>query len=692
MTTYVWIVAVECYGPTDIDGGTLDIPASIGERALELARAFAERDPQAHIVLSCSLPETAGYREQLARLPEAIVQTNATQQALQDVLPKLHGDGTLLIYWIGHGVMAGNKRQLLCADSRDISDLRAIDVDSLLTRLRSEVFPRVQIGFFDACAQPVAPLSVLALGGGSEVPTNQYFYFSASAAEVAAADTSSSGFSGTVIGLLTDLAQPFPPEPIPLFDELGRRFNDLQLSTRGFPLQRTNGSGEMWDYLEVPADRKLGHFARAARCSPGEFDYLRNAVADCVDDQRLCDALRGDCMDSLLNELHGASKQGQRVHGQLLHDAWQRLQLARELECLCLRIGLSWREWQELCQQVVALDNLQTPPSDSLATLLVGLLDQKNPGCGLDSCIRLLALAARRVRSNRPGSIGNFEAEARGKAQLTARWDNAVAILPQPDGPIFLLLGLHYDTAAEALSITESWLYQDNEIDPTWKVGFRAGSLVEQMNELIQIAKVRYARPIIVELLAPSVLLCSPRELFELVDNELGTRTWLEAQCALVLRWHDRMKGGWRLQQGNWVEESQAKSRFVESNPDLDIGWSNEPQVGHIVGLTFPGPSLNEPKRNQSSFFSALLKGHPWMCWPRVEPADPVAFKERVSDFIRRHGPLQARQPHALAEALRRERSNDQDLILCSLWLFIDDPKRNPYGWNFTETTQRTTS
>jgi hypothetical protein len=79
------------------------------------------------------------------------------------------------------------------------------------------------------------------------------------------------------------------------------------------------------------------------------------------------------------------------------------------------------------------------------------------------------------------------------------------------------------------------------------------------------------------------------------------------------------------------------------------------------------------------------------MCWPRVEPEDLADFKERVREFIRRHGAPQATQPHALAEALRRERCNGQDPILCSLWLLIDDPKRNPYTWTFTETTQRAT-
>ncbi|WP_152038112.1 hypothetical protein [Paraburkholderia hospita] len=692
MTTFVWIVAVERYGPVGIDNSELDIPAPIGESALLLASTIAERDPKAHIVLSCSLPDTGKYREQLARLPEAIVRTDATQHALRDALPKLHGEGTLLIYWVGHGIMANNKRLLLCADSPNLSSLRAIDVDSILTHLRSDTFPRSQLGFFDACAQVVPTPDVLTLGGNGDVPTDQYFYFSAAAAQVVAANSGTSGFSGAVIKLLIDPERQFPPEPPKLFDELGYLFDELQLSTRAIPLQRTAGSGDMWDYVGGRGGVEFGHFARAARCSAEEFKHLRNAAGGSVDDQRLCDALRDDRMDTLLNELIGGASQAPRVRGQLLQDAWQRLQLARELEPLCLRIGLSWSEWQELCEQVVAIDNLLASDPDSLVSLLIGLLDQRNFGRGLESCIRLLALAARRARRKKPRLADNFETEARAMAQLTSRWADAVGTLPRPDGPVFLLLALHYDKIRGALSVAESWLYQDNEIDPTWKFSSNAGAPVEQINELIQIAKIKYDRQLIVELLAPSDLLCSPRELFELVDDELGTCTWLEAHCAFVLRWHDRMKGTARFQPGNWLQQAQIRLNHAETNPDLGIEWLNELPPGHILGIPFPGPSLIEPTRNRSSFFEAILRGDPWMCWPRVEPADSETFKQRVREFIEHHGALQAKHPHTLAEALRRERSRGQDPILCSLWLFIDDPKRNPYTWNFTEPTGRTTS
>lgn len=692
MTAFVWIVAVERYGQIGVDNDGLDISTPIGERALALARSIAERDPQACIVLSCSLPDTEEYREQFAHLPATIKRTDATQHGLLDALSALRGDGTLLIYWVGHGIMANNRRLLLSADSRDLSDLRAIDVDSLLTHLRSKTFPRSQLGFFDACAQVMPPPNILLLGGNGEVPTDQYFYVSSAAGQVVAAYQDPLGFSGTVIRLLTDPERQFPPQPARLFDELGRLFNEQQPSTRAFPLQRTTGSGDLWDNVGGKAAVESDHFARAARCSLGEFDHLRRAANGSVEDQKLCDALRDDRMDGLLDELNAADSQVPWVHRHLLQDAWQHLRLARELESLCLRIGLSWIEWQELSQQVAAIDNLLVSDSDNLVNLLIGLLDQRKSDRGFGSCIRLLALAARRARRKNRGFADTFETEARAMAPLTNAWDDAVATLPRPDGPVYLLLGLQHEQSKGELSIEQSWLYHHHEMDPTWKVTSSAGALVEQVNELIQIAKTRYDSQLIVELLAPSDLLCSPRELFVLVDNELCTHTWLEAQCALVLRWHDRMKGGRRFLPGDWLQRAQFRLDYGTTNPDLGIEWINERQPGHIVGLPFPGPSLGEPSRNRAPFFTALLKGDPWMCWPRADPGDSDAFKRHVRAFIEHHGARQATQPHTLAEALRQVRSSGEDLILCSLWLFIDDPKRNPYEWRFTETMQRTTS
>lgn len=690
MTTFAWIVAIESYAPAAGDGASIDIGEPIGKLAVELATTIARRDPEACVVLSSSLPDTAQYRQLLAQVPDRVLRTGASQQALQDALSALRGEGTLLVYWISHGVMARGRRLLLCADSR-IADLRAIDVDSLLTHLRGDAYPRTQMGFFDACAQVVPDPAVLSLGGSGDRDTEQYFYFSAAAAQVASADTQTTGFSRTVVAALSDGERAFPPPPAELFAELGRRFDALQLSTRAFPLHWTTGSGTDWSSKGGADDAATARHAAAARCSAGEFEQLRVAAAGYIPDHVLCGALRDGDMELMLELLARAADDEVQLRGQLLSDAWGRLKLAREIEEVCLGIGLSWREWQDLRDQVVALDNLPTtPPPDSLPALLCKLLDQAKPQRGLDSCIRLLALAARRARRSGKGIATGFEQAARALPPLAGRWTRAVAHLPRADSRVFLLIGLHHDGASRTLSIVGSWLYLDNDMDTGWHVAPSAGTLVEQVNELIQVAKVRHAESkLVVELLAPNDLLCSPRALFEMTDSELGTCTWLEAQSIFILRWHDRMKGAARFQPGTWMQQADHIERCTANTPELDIGWLGDPPQGHIVGIPFPGPAPDDLGRNRAAFFSALLQGAPWMCWPREVHDDEAAFKQRIRAFVHDHGALWPGQPHRIAEALQQARSSGTDPLLCSLWLFIDDPRRNPYTWTYLETAQR---
>jgi hypothetical protein len=82
---------------------------------------------------------------------------DARLHAIEDVLnqelrPAGANKELLLVYWGGHGILAGNKRALLTADATD-DNLRALNLDSLLASLRSDHFPfRHQALIVDACA------------------------------------------------------------------------------------------------------------------------------------------------------------------------------------------------------------------------------------------------------------------------------------------------------------------------------------------------------------------------------------------------------------------------------------------------------------------------------------------------------------------------------------------------------------
>ena len=108
--TYIWIVAIERYGADRGDEkGPIDVPALVGLQALELAKDCAARDPQAQIVLSVSLHVRPEYIAVKAELPACVKITGASQPELRTALNLLQGAGTLLVYWVGHGIIGRSR-------------------------------------------------------------------------------------------------------------------------------------------------------------------------------------------------------------------------------------------------------------------------------------------------------------------------------------------------------------------------------------------------------------------------------------------------------------------------------------------------------------------------------------------------------------------------------------------------------
>lgn len=687
---YVWIVAIERYGADSVRAkGPIDISEPIGRMAIELAIAFAKREPTATIILSVSLPDTDAYKAQLTALPFNITVTGAAQSDLRKALTLLQGSGHLLTYWVGHGIMSKDKRLVLTADSEGLDDLRAYDVDSILRHLRSRVYPRMQIGFFDACANVFPQATVTTLGGPGDVSTDQYFYFAASAGQVTPANTLLGGFSGTVISELTDPLREFPPDAKKLFADLRRRFDEARLSTRAFPLQWTEASGESWSRQGGAHDEMLSQHARAAWCTVGEFEQLRASAGGCVDDATLSQALREETLDDLLLKLRQTCKEPIKVA--LLTDAWSRLSLARALEDPCVALGLPWQDWLALQNQVTALNNLhQAPPPDGIVDLLLTVLSQTRPERGWDALVKLLGLAARRVRQTDFRRADAILEAVRRQRVLQPRIEEALASLPKAEGPVFLLIGLLYEVAEKKISLAHTWIYDaDGELDPQWShVAASGSSPVEYVNALIEIAKELYSdRTLIIELLAPDDLLCSPREFLELVDPDLKTRVWLEADNVIVLRWHNRMKGDARFQPGTWKRRAREIQHQLSGAVSLTCAWAGDSREGLILGLPFAGPSIDAPQRNRGEFFTELKRGVPFMCWPRASPSNLAVFKQSVCDFVETNGIADAPSDRlfSLAEALRIAKQDSQSDLL-DLWMFVDDPVRNPYQkWHYVE-------
>jgi hypothetical protein len=107
-----WAIAVEKYGGID-----LNIKQPVGAWALEFAETMLSKGAS-RVVLSTSLSFEAEYRPRLDRLQQSpMVRLAGTTQAdIQNALDELLGGDALILYWVGHGIMAPH-RQLLCADS-----------------------------------------------------------------------------------------------------------------------------------------------------------------------------------------------------------------------------------------------------------------------------------------------------------------------------------------------------------------------------------------------------------------------------------------------------------------------------------------------------------------------------------------------------------------------------------------------
>jgi hypothetical protein len=688
MTTNVWVVAIERYGPPGAMD-KLNFPVPIGDHAFDLIEKVHARDRQARIVFNQSLSENPVTSVRLQGLQDAGVEiSGATSSELGTAVENLKSSDNLIVYWIGHGFMAGNRRLVLCAESRFDGNLVAIEIDSILTRLRSPGYASTQIGFFDVCAHfYTTPPTTVNLGGAGKVPKEQFFYFSAAAAETASVTPGQPGFSSTVIDAVSDPATYFPPEPVALFDKLRTRFSKMKLGSRAFPLQRTEHSGSEWTSYGVGYGKEMEDFASEAHCDVALFDHLHQQVAGTVALHELSAALRHKAVDELVQRLRkGAADQ--HVPN-LLEDGWNRIQIAERLEQTCVPMHMTLSTWLSLYRQIVASDSLQDGPEpDNLAHMFVKVMSQPRERGG-DSLVRLLELAARKIRPVDPARANKLQLAVRDDPVLGARYSEAVKGLPHPTGPVFLLLGIGIALDGSP-SVEGSWVYVNGENDLAWKPSCAQTKLPNQVSVLVEQAKRLHAdRDLVVELLAPIELLCCPKELFEVSHGNKPFKVWLEKISAFTLRWHDRMKPGDEFFSGTWKQQAAAAKRRASTSESLRCTWAGEFPLGDVVGIPFPGPSLDAQGRNGQAYFDLLAAGAPYMCWPRTQPADLDVFKHTVSAFVGAHPPHESRFAK-LAEALKVAKAAG-DPMLGDLWLFVDEPERNPYDDRYVELNEQGT-
>jgi hypothetical protein len=669
MRIVAWAIAIEKY-----DGDKLNISQPVGNWAAQFIQS-ANRHGVERIVFSASLKQGTG----LASLPAGIAAekamcTEATQAGIKGALQYLEGFDVLLLYWVGHGIMAP-ARQLLCSDSKDMSNLASIVTDSLLKRLRGKTFPKLQIGFFECCAQTIAAnVAFLNLGGDDSGKPDQFFYYAASQGEIASASTSKEGFSATVLKLL-DSVQSWPPEPRPLFASIQSQLEKLGHGTRPFQLERTDGSGDVWSTL-FAGDRENGELrglAKSAGYTLPQFLRLWTHAQHCsISAEELATAISKKNEQSLLEKLR--TKKPHSPHPGLLGDAFEQVGYESRFEPLCMELRLPWSEWTGLFRRV-ASDEMLNPNEtwDDLASLLLGVLDQVRPEKGLRDFAKLLELAARRTTLPR----ARAELRAALNENLLDSYQAALTRLGPDSVWLYLQLDVALSAETQKPKLIQAWLYPGVDKCSQQLLLYGGDCLAEEINRIVQRVLAEYPESrLAIELFLPTELLSISKEMLLVNDQDLGLSTWIEEECPVVVRWKNRMQDRDNKYRGTWIARSRETIDRASAAQEFVCSWV--PAVGqpgdfHVLALAFPGPSLIDPERNRTEFYKELVKGEPYMCWPRtdfVDEATRQAFRSAADHFFRRG---------AMPNLLRYLPEDRCHAGLENAVLLVDIPERNPY-------------
>jgi hypothetical protein len=211
--------------------------------------------------------------------------------AITRTLPEWRGD-LLWLFWAGHGVLTRDDHLRLFFADATTDDKRNLDLNSLLTALRSDRYAGFarQIGVVDACQtyadrlQLATTLPAETLPYGQPLPgREQFFLYAASPGQVAVNLSSARAglFSQAVMAeLVAAGGDGWPPDMDLVAAGLDRRFSDLRASGR--PDQtptsfrwRPWAGGERVLGETVP---ELAGAAPAARLRPPSGAALRGAV------------------------------------------------------------------------------------------------------------------------------------------------------------------------------------------------------------------------------------------------------------------------------------------------------------------------------------------------------------------------------------------------------------------------------
>lgn len=689
-----WIVAIEGYTPSRGVASPLDFPAPVSKRAFEWADWLIQQ-PKTRLVLNISLRAQATPQErdrltalavQAGNTPTAqCANANALHEALRIV--KDAPESTLLLVWMGHGVMLDGHRYLLHQDSIDVDDMRTWDIGSLLQHLRTGNAPDLQIGIFDACAQVgIAAPGNEHLGGSGDAARLQYFYFAALPSTQVSLNPDEPTASSIALQALRAVA--WPPQPQDFDAELQSWANKLSPPLTAW--EWTQGSGDRWSHrlagVVQPAD--IERLARQYQVPAVVLRHLWDDHASLpVTLDALASALHQQRAEALI-----AGFEAQAVPGaELMRAAWQRVQRIEPWVPLLGALKLGLGQWIWLAELVTDDGGRIAPKFTELRELLLWALAMGGaPGPGNvraeSSLLRLMLLASREAGKAAAAAVQDLRSAFDADPVFAQLLPNVEPRVQLPHEPVVLLVELAAARRGAEPTISRHWVMHDDHFGPPDTTPLE-GPFASQLNTLIDRVhdQTGRARPLRIELLAPAELLAARREwLAYRIDGKRpkpGDGIELDSFWPLYWRARDRLQRNPAWQAAAWPTHAEKVRRRANAraglrcrfDDDLDGDLDDPPPPRNdsdVHGLVWsPGPRDTGDKR--ARFLQAIVQGSPYMVWPVDPPDDVRALKKQVRHWF---------GDQTLPQLPERYRDARREGTLPLLVLFIDEPDRNPYA------------
>ena len=690
-----WIVAVERHTPPgDPRAGSpgLDFKQAVSARALDWAR-WLSTQPGVRLLMNVSAAPGSAQADALQALSPQLLNPNlaarADGKALSESLRLLRAAplaDTLLLLWIGHGVMRDHQRFLVNQDARSPDDLRSWELDSLLQALRTDPAPPLQIGVFDTCAQLLAdrPGHEVITGNG-KAQRRQHFYFAATASAIASLNPNEATLASLALEALQ--AQPWPPQPAGFGSSLQASMG--RLASLPVAWEWTAGSGDRWS-SGAPAPRpgaddeaeREARLSQLGRQSPLGERCLRHlwrelTPAQCSPEQ-LAHAVHQRSVAALADTLAPTWPDT----AEALRRAWARVQRIQPWLLPLAGLRLLLPQWLALADQLARHDARSAPRFTELRELLLWALDMD----GLDAqgtaraeaaLLRLMVMALREAEHSQTADAptrAGLRQQLEADAVLGPLLPQVEADTPQPAAVLVLQVELDLPANTSQPVIKDCWLLRGAQREPGPRRRPK-GPLGEQLNTLLNQVLTSHVGELRVELVAPLELLAGrPEWVSYRYDNDADACIGLDTLFAICWRWRERLKDRHPHSQFSlWQRNAPRVQQRVRQRLGLHCQFDDEPVVvdqDDLLGLSWhpPGPGEAGPRRQQ--FLQALVGGHPYMLWPGSVPADVAALKAQVKAW------LAGQTLQALPEQLREARRRGQ---LPPLVLFVDEPDRNPY-------------